>query len=119
MAAYLMCLTSGSGMPVFTRSVGSVKPLPFPVIGSLNAVHMFATNHNATLRSTTTEDARIVWREFRNSLVLISVTSRDSAADDVLAGKLLENVFDAMILLYGLDELTNIKNVERFKKEIK
>ncbi|BFZ16270.1 hypothetical protein BsWGS_19309 [Bradybaena similaris] len=119
MAAYLMCLTSGSGIPVFTRSVGNVKPLPFPVIGSLNAVHMFAANHNAILKSTTTEDTRIVWREFRNSLVLISVTSQDSTTDDVHAGNLLENVFNAMVLLYGLDELTNIKNIERFKKEIK
>lgn len=54
-----------------------------------------------------------------SSLVLISVTSRDSTTDDVHAGNLLENVFNAMVLLYGLDELTNIKNIERFKKEIK
>lgn len=53
------------------------------------------------------------------SLVLISVMSLDSAADDVFTGKLLENIFNAMIFLYGLDDLTNIKNVERFKREIK
>lgn len=27
MAAYIICLTSGSGLPVFTRSVGNVKPV--------------------------------------------------------------------------------------------
>ncbi|XP_059152757.1 protein fuzzy homolog [Physella acuta] len=119
MAAYLICLTSGSGLPVFTRSVGNLKPLPFPVIGSLNAVHMFAANHDAVLQSTTTDDARIVWKDFHNSLVLIAVVSRDSAADDVHVGRLLENVFHSLVLLYGLEELVNIKNVERFKKEIR
>uniref|UniRef100_A0A2C9KJ92 FUZ/MON1/HPS1 first Longin domain-containing protein n=1 Tax=Biomphalaria glabrata TaxID=6526 RepID=A0A2C9KJ92_BIOGL len=119
MAAYIICLTSGSGLPVFTRSVGNVKPLPFPVIGSLNAVHMFSANHDATLQSTTTDDARIVWREFHNSLVLIAVMGRDGASDDAHMGKLLDNVFHAMVLLYGLDDLVNIKNVERFKKEIR
>ncbi|KAK0055155.1 protein fuzzy, partial [Biomphalaria pfeifferi] len=93
--------------------------LPFPVIGSLNAVHMFSANHDATLQSTTTDDARIVWREFHNSLVLIAVMGRDGASDDAHMGKLLDNVFHAMVLLYGLDDLVNIKNVERFKKEIR
>ena len=40
--------------------------LPFPVIGSLNAVHMFAANHGASLKSTTTSDAKIVWRDFHD-----------------------------------------------------
>ncbi|KAH9500532.1 hypothetical protein Btru_072190 [Bulinus truncatus] len=80
---------------------------------------MFSANHDAALQSTTTDDARIVWREFHSSLVLIAVMGRDGASDDSHMGKLLENVFSAMVLLYGLDDLVNIKNVERFKKEIR
>lgn len=53
------------------------------------------------------------------SLVLIAVMGRDGASDDAHMGKLLDNVFHAMVLLYGLDDLVNIKNVERFKKEIR
>lgn len=45
--------------------------LPFPVIGSLNAVHMFASNHGASLKSTTTDDAKIVWRDFYDRYTLV------------------------------------------------
>jgi hypothetical protein len=52
------------------------------------------------------------------SLTLI-VVSQDDCADDCHLNKLLDNVIQAMVLVYGLDDLINIKNVERFKKEIK
>ncbi|XP_025088613.1 protein fuzzy homolog [Pomacea canaliculata] len=118
MAAYLLCLSAGGGIPIFTRSHGDVKPLPFPVIGSLNAVHMFATNHGASLKSTTTDDAKIVWRDFYDSLSLILVMG-DDQADDCHMFRLLENVWSAMVLHCGRDELVNIKNLERFKREVK
>ncbi|XP_070200770.1 protein fuzzy homolog isoform X2 [Littorina saxatilis] len=118
MAAYLLCLTAGGGIPIFSRSHGDVKPLPFPVIGSLNAVHMFAANHGATLKSTTTSDAKIVWRDFHDSLSLIVITGNDQANDCHL-NRLLENVWSAMVMLFGQDELMNIKNLERFKRDIK
>ncbi|GFR89540.1 protein fuzzy homolog [Elysia marginata] len=121
------------------------QQLPFPVIGSLNAVHMFAANHDAVLKSTTTDDAQIIWKEFENSLVLILVHGRDAAAEgdgggggggggssadsadgegqyggQLLPGeRLLQLVWDSMVLLYGKEDLVNIRNVERFKKEIK
>ncbi|XP_012944707.1 protein fuzzy homolog [Aplysia californica] len=116
---YLICVTSGSGLPVFTRSVGNVKQLPFPVIGSLNAVHMFAANHEAELKSTATEDARIVWKEFHDSLVLIAVHCGNGRVVDCELERLLDRTWAAMVLLYGLEELRQIRNVERFKREIK
>ncbi|KAL8580681.1 hypothetical protein ACOMHN_004723 [Nucella lapillus] len=118
MAAYLLCLSAGGGIPVFSRSHGDVKPLPFPVIGSLNAVHMFAANHGASLKSTTTSDAKIVWRDFHDSLSLIVIMGNDQANDCHL-NRLLENVWSAMVLLFGQDDLTNIKNLERFKRDVK
>ncbi|XP_012946563.1 protein fuzzy homolog, partial [Aplysia californica] len=102
---YLICVTSGSGLPVFTRSVGNVKQLPFPVIGSLNAVHMFAANHEAELKSTATEDARIVWKEFHDSLVLIAVHCGNGRVVDCELERLLDRTWAAMVLLYGLEEL--------------
>ncbi|KAK3581473.1 hypothetical protein CHS0354_031799 [Potamilus streckersoni] len=118
MAAHLICLTSGGGVPIFTRNKGNLKPLPFPVIGSLNGVHMFANSHDVKLLSTTTEDAKVVWKVFHDSITLIIVTGDDSA-DDIHLNNLLSQVCDAMVLLYGLEDLANIKNIERFKREIK
>ncbi|XP_041367244.1 protein fuzzy homolog isoform X2 [Gigantopelta aegis] len=118
MAVYLVCLTAAGGVPIFTRSKGELKPLPFPVIGSLNAVHMFASNHGVTLQSTTTKGSKIVWKVFHNSITLI-VATRDDHSDDCHLAQLLDNIFQAMVLMYGADDVTNIKNIERFKREIK
>lgn len=38
--------------------------LPFPVIGSLNGVCMFASNQDASLLNTVTDDAKVVWKVF-------------------------------------------------------
>ena len=43
----------------------------------------------------------------------------DDQADNCHLNHILTLVFDAMVLLCGQDELINIKNVERFKKDIK
>ena len=50
---YVICLTL-DGIPLFTRSYGDVQPLPFPFIGSLNAVHMFASKSKIELNVTKT-----------------------------------------------------------------
>ena len=52
------------------------------------------------------------------SLTLIVVTQDDNGSDTHLT-RLLDYIFQAMVLVYGLDELINIKNIERFKREIK
>ena len=52
------------------------------------------------------------------SLVLIIVSRDDNASDGYLR-RLLDLVFHAMVMVYGLDDIINIKNVERFKREIK
>ena len=53
-----------------------------------------------------------------SSLTMI-VIAADDQADNCHLNHILTLVFDAMVLLCGQDELVNIKNVERFKKEIK
>ncbi|XP_060604076.1 protein fuzzy homolog isoform X1 [Ruditapes philippinarum] len=116
MVAYIFCLTASGGVPVFARNKNGLKPLPFPVIGSLNGVHMFAKSHDVELLSTVTDDSKIVWKSFNDSLTLVVIAEDDNADDCHLANVLLY-VFDAMIMLLGFDEVTNIKNVERFKKD--
>ncbi|KAK3102683.1 hypothetical protein FSP39_013121 [Pinctada imbricata] len=95
-----------------------ILQLPFPVIGSLNGVHMFGSSHGVSLQSTTTDDAKIVWKVFHESITLIAV-SQDDDADDCHMNNLLNLIASALVLLCGIDEVSNIKNVERFKKEVK
>ncbi|XP_052064153.1 protein fuzzy homolog [Mytilus californianus] len=118
MATYILCLTTGGGVPLFTRMSTSLKPLPFPVIGSLNGVHMFGINQDVELLASTTDDAKVIWKVFHESVTMIAV-SQDDMADDCHLTNLLNYAFQIVVLLCGLDEVTNIKNIERFKKELK
>ncbi|XP_077773538.1 protein fuzzy homolog isoform X2 [Podarcis muralis] len=92
--------------------------LPFSVIGSLNGVHMFGSNLDVLLTAACTENTRVVWKVFHNSITLI-VLSSDEGASDFSLGRLLENVFSAMVLVLGLEELVNARNIERLKKDLK
>jgi len=119
--AYLLCLTSGGGVPVFSRSMGDLKPLPFPVIGSLNGVHMFGAAQDAVLQSSLTDHGKIVWKMFENSLTLILVTDDDGAHHDHHMLHFLDLVFNAVVLLCGVEDIVSLsnRNVERLKKEVK
>ncbi|MEE6482645.1 hypothetical protein FKM82_013308 [Ascaphus truei] len=117
-SVFLLCLTASSGVPLYCRSKGSTRQLTFSVIGSLNGVHMFASNQGVLLTSTCTENTRVVWRAFHDSINLI-VMSSESSASDFSLNRLLENVFSAMVLVIGLEDLVNIKNVERLKKDLR
>lgn len=43
----------------------------FSSLASLNGVHMYGKSHNMLLKSTSTEDMTIVWKEFENRYVII------------------------------------------------
>ncbi|KAB0390648.1 hypothetical protein E2I00_004614, partial [Balaenoptera physalus] len=123
--------------------------LPFSVIGSLNGVHMFGQNLEVQLSSAKTEDTTVVWKSFHDrsprdqgqtllsslpcflgldsfflltflshSITLI-VLSSEEGTSELRLERLLQMVFGAMVLLVGLEELTNIRNVERLKKELR
>uniref|UniRef100_A0A6I8SVL2 Protein fuzzy homolog n=1 Tax=Xenopus tropicalis TaxID=8364 RepID=A0A6I8SVL2_XENTR len=117
-SVFLLCLAASSGVPLYSRSKGSSRQLTFSVIGSLNGVHMFASNQDVLLTSTCTENTRVAWRAFHDSITLI-VMSSESGASELSLNRLLENVFNAMVLVIGLDDLVNIKNVERLKKDLR
>ncbi|XP_036040072.1 protein fuzzy homolog isoform X3 [Onychomys torridus] len=119
---HLLCLAASSGVPLFCRSSSGGAPsrqqLPFSVVGSLNGVHMFAQNLDVQLNSARTEDTTVVWKSFHDSITLIAVSSEEGASELSL-GRMLHMVFGAMVLIVGLEELTNIRNVERLKKELR
>nr|XP_036861779.1 protein fuzzy homolog isoform X4 [Manis javanica] len=94
------------------------RRLPFSVIGSLNGVHMFGQNLEVQLNSARTQDTTVVWRSFHDSITLIVLSSAEGSSELGLE-RLLQMVFGAMVLFVGLEELTNIRNVERLKKELR
>ncbi|CAL8345163.1 unnamed protein product [Merluccius merluccius] len=123
----ILCLTANSGVPLFTR--GASKQLPFSVIGSLNGVHMFGDGQGVVLSSSQTDcGGRVVWRVFHDSVMLIAVNGghRSGGAvkghvkgEELFLERLLENVWNCMVLVLGRDELTNTRNVERLKKDLR
>ncbi|XP_075954390.1 protein fuzzy homolog [Anarhichas minor] len=122
----LLCLTASSGVPLFTR--GASKQLPFSVIGSLNGVHMFGGGQGVELSCCETEGGgRVVWRVFQDSVMLIAVSAggqggagcSSSKVEEVRLQRLLENVWSCMVLVLGQDELTDVRNVERLKRDLR
>ncbi|XP_048473585.1 protein fuzzy homolog isoform X2 [Rhincodon typus] len=91
----LLCLATSSGVPLYCRSRGESRQLPFSVIGSLNGVHMFGSNQDIFLTSTCTDNTRVCWRVFHDSITLIAMSSEEDASDLYLS-HLLDNVFGAM-----------------------
>ncbi|XP_047384377.1 protein fuzzy homolog isoform X2 [Sciurus carolinensis] len=121
-SVHLLCLAASSGVPLFCRSsrggAHARQQLPFSVIGSLNGVHMFGQNLEVQLSSARTKDTTVVWKSFHDSITLI-VLSSEEGTSELRLERLLQMVFGAMVLLVGLEELTNIRNVERLKKELR
>ncbi|KAM4552465.1 protein fuzzy homolog [Odontesthes bonariensis] len=115
----LLCLTASSGVPLFTR--GASKQLPFSIIGSLNGVHMFGGGQGVVLSCSETEGGgKVVWRVFQDSVMLIAVSGGcNGKEDDIHLQRLLENVWNCMVLVLGQDELVNIRNVERLKRDLR
>lgn len=115
----LLCLTASSGVPLFCR--GSSKQLPFSVIGSLNGVHMFGGGQGAQLSCCETDRGdRVVWRVFRDSVMLIAVSSGgDGTITELQLCRLLENTWNCMVLVLGQEELSNVRNVERLKRDLR
>lgn len=111
-----MCVTSAGGMPLFTRHLGRVEPLPFSVIGSLNGVHLFSKSHGVQLLNTHTESSTVLWKEYEDSVVLIAVSALN---DETVLIQLLDTIFAAMILTVGIEDLKSVKNVERLKRELR
>lgn len=125
----LLCLTASSGVPLFTR--GTSKQLPFSVIGSLNGVHMFGGGQGVVLSCCETEGGgKVLWRVFQDSVMLIAVSgghqgtggqtaSGSSKEERFHLQRLLENVWSCMVMVLGQDELTNVRNVERLKRDLR
>lgn len=60
---------------------------------------------------------KVVWRVFQDSVMLIAVSNNKE--DDIRLQRLLEDAWSCMVLVLGQDELANIRNVERLKRDLR
>jgi len=118
MSAYLLCLSISGGIPLFTRKNGDLKSIPFPLLASLNGVAMFGQSHDCTLLSTVTRECRLVWRDYHNSVRLIVAVPLDSVSEFHIH-RLLDNIFQCLVLVTGLDDLIALRNIDRVKRELR
>lgn len=115
--SFLAVLTADGGLPIYTRTSKQISKLPFPIIGSLNAVHMFSRLRNTELKRAVTPEEKIIWREYHERIVLILITSND-ACNDCHASTLLDNIFAAMAMVVGVDLLLKQGEVLRLQKAL-
>ncbi|XP_046391015.1 protein fuzzy homolog [Ischnura elegans] len=116
MASRVICVTMSGGLPVFTRERGPCENLSFAVMASLNGVHMYTKSQSASLLNTETKESTIVWRDFESSLTLIGIAN---GLPEPFLDSLLENVFNAMILMVGVEELREIRSLDRLKRNLR
>jgi len=79
---------------------------------------MFGQSHDVTLLSTVTRECRLLWRDYHNSVRLIIVVPLDCVSEFHLH-RLLDNIFQAMVLLVGLDDLIALRHIDRVKRELR
>ncbi|XP_023342323.1 protein fuzzy homolog [Eurytemora carolleeae] len=118
MSTYLICLSINGGLPLFTRKHGDLKSVPFALLASLNGVAMFGSSHDVTLLNTVTRECRIQWRDYHNSIRLIIVVPLDSVGD-FHVHRLLDCIFQSLVLFCGLDDLIALRNIDRVKYELR
>lgn len=116
MSAYVMCLTSSGGIPLFSRQKGDSDTMTFSKIASLNGVHMFLKSQDISLLSTDLPDMTVMWKEFEQCIILIAIAS---GVTKYILDKFLDTTFGAMVLFTGIDEIKNSKNIERLKKDMR
>ena len=64
------------------------------------------------------KECRILWRDYHNSVRLIIVVPLDSVTDFHIH-RLLDNIFQCLVLLVGLDDLIALRNIDRVKRELR
>ena len=73
-------------------------------MASLNGVALFAQSQDATLLTTKTENCKVLWRDYQAAIRLILIVPNDTLSD-VHMHRMLDNIFQALVLVVGLDDL--------------
>uniref|UniRef100_A0A182J7N3 Fuzzy n=1 Tax=Anopheles atroparvus TaxID=41427 RepID=A0A182J7N3_ANOAO len=116
MSIHLMCLTSDGGVPIYSKKKGDSENLPFSTTASLNGVHMFCKSQGVDLPISYLEDSMIMWKEYEGTIVMIGI-ARDITEKTLR--HLLDYSYQAMVFCVGIQSIKKIKNIDRFKRELK
>jgi hypothetical protein len=92
--------------------------LPFALIGTLNGIFTYGDSYGVKIINADSDNLKIVWKMYHSNITLIMIENNQPVNDNVYFDK-MNLIFDSLVLLYGLDDLINIKNVEKFKREIR
>ncbi len=81
-----------------------------------NTLH--TVKQDVNLLSASTDDCRLLWKDYHGSVRLILAAPNDSPGQ-VHLHRLLDQVFHAMVLAVGLDDLVAQRNIDRTKRELR
>ena len=70
------------------------------------------------MHSADSQNSKIIWKIYHSTVTLILVEELTPVDERVYFDK-IDLLFDALVLMYGLEDLIKINNVEKFKKEIR
>ena len=84
----------------------------------MNSLFTYGDNYGVKIHSADSKDFKIIWKTFHSSITLILIEPLLPVNEQFYFNK-IDILFNALVLLYGLDDLVNIANTEKFKKEIK
>lgn len=68
--------------------------------------------------NTRSENVAIVWKEYHDTFVLCLAASDATLSTEQLQD-MLNLIFHTLVLYQGIDDLLNMRNVERLKKDLK
>ena len=92
--------------------------MPIQIIGTLNSIFTYGDNYGFRIHSLDSNEFKIVWKMYEQNITLILIESLQPVSEKFYFQK-LDLLFDAMVFMYGIDDLIKIANVEKFKKEIR
>ena len=118
-ADHLLCITETGGIPLLIRSRPGVEPISFPVVGTLNGLHMFGINKDVMMKSTTSTTSILVWKKFSHANIVIIAIGSKQGKNNWTEGSmfdLVENVFNSIVLLLGIE---GFKNLNKSSVELK
>eukprot|EP00002_Diphylleia_rotans_P018187 TRINITY_DN352_c1_g1_i2.p1 TRINITY_DN352_c1_g1~~TRINITY_DN352_c1_g1_i2.p1 ORF type:complete len:261 (+),score=53.96 TRINITY_DN352_c1_g1_i2:168-950(+) len=108
-----LAVIDGNGVPLLGRANG-VPLSEFVHMGLFHALLHTSKKFNTPLKEIRTKDSRMLFQSFHESILLVLTTSSTTVQPE-----LLELIFDAMVMMVGLNGIANAPNTDLLKKSLK